>query len=456
MSAIYNFNAVIADAVQQGILALKFEDCLDSKAAYSAFTHPVKMAGKVGDTLTFTQNSRMNVNLTESAPDDGTHNLDNNTTPEKSGLEQYTITLKQWNTADKVNLLQDEAMISSDLDRCLENLAVNLMMKKERLVRRAYMNDYLGGNTKVLATGTLSTTTCRVDNINGFTHVLDAGGAVVAVSGTNTLLVDEIDANGNVVQTLTVTGAVTDTNVSSLKGGSDNSFGGRSGQITYTTATIPIANNALKARNAPRVFRAGGRVHSGLISAGDITTTDNLDDIVTYMRNQGDFLDDGFVYALAGPSAMRQWRRDPQFQNAYTGRYEAPEIRAGKITEYGGVRFIETNEVPITINADGTEVHRVLFVTGKKACGEAVWEGFDNFVNEKANSPIRYVKKVQQNAAIFVRQALDLYGEQQPIAYKIVTGFSCGSDMLANENIIPTASGSMFKKAAWLEFAAQR
>lgn len=457
MANTYNFNPVVADAVQAGIMDFQFLSGMDSVLAYSYFTYKEKLAAKLGETKTFTKNARLPVDITPSAADDGTADLNNNMTFTKSGIEQFTLTIKQWNRADKVNLMQDEFMIASDLERSMGNLGQNCAQLKERLVRKAYLDSYLSGNSRVITGGTTNTTNAHVDDIRGFQFVLDSGGALQAVSGGNTLSVNEIDANGNVVQILTVTGAVADgSNVSSIKGGTDVQLGGISGQLTFSTASAaPTAGNALVASQAPKVFRAGGRVHSGLLSAGDITTVDNLDDVVTYLRNQGNpGALGGSIYAIAGPSAMRQWRRDPQFQLAYQGRYEAPEIRSGRITEYGGVKFVETTEVPITTNADGTNVHRVLFIADDEVCMEADWDGFDNFIAGKANDPLHYVKKVQSNAAIFVREPLDILGEQQPFAYKMVTGFACGSDLKANQQIIPTASTAMFKKAAWLEFAA--
>ncbi|GEM_PF-5541614 len=451
--SLYAFDATVAAAVQQGILKLKFESAMDSKLAFSAFTYKEMLDANLGDEKTFTKNGRLAVDLTPRAATDAASNLDNGMTVRKAGIEQFTVKVDEWDALDYVNLFQNEAMIASDLVRQVGNFGINAAQTKERLVRKAYLDFYLGGNTRVLASGTLSATTCRVDDIRGFQKVLTAGGKLVSVDGSNTLLVDQYDTSGTLIQTLTVTGVAADSNVSSLLA---NSLGGFSGQITYSTATIPTAGHALLAQNAPKVFRAGGRVHSALIGAGDIATLDLAADATTYLKNQGnDGYRDGYIYCLASPSSLRQLRKDPQFQLAYQGRGDSDEvIKRGKIFEHDGIRYVETNEVPISPGSTGVNVHRMLFVADPEACMEADWQGFNNYIDQAQGSSLHYVEKIQSNIALILRDPIDVKRRMQPLAWSMCTGFTCGSDMRANSDIIPTASNSMYKKALWVEHAA--
>ncbi|HEY9678669.1 MAG TPA: hypothetical protein V6C76_11710 [Drouetiella sp.] len=457
MANITNFNPVVASAIQNQTLDLKFLPAMNGKLAYSPFTYSYKLDANLGESKTFTRNSRLPVDTTPSAPDDGTANLDNNMTANKAGVEQFTIQLLQWNRMDKVNLMQQEALIASDFNRSLGNLGYLAAQLKDRLVRKAYMDAYMGGNTAVIAGGTTSTTAAHVDDIRGFLNVLNTSGQLVAVNGSNTLLVDEINSSGAIVQTLTVTGASPDGSNTSGLFVNDNSLGGISGQLTFNTATsAPTVGNALVARNAPKVFRAGARNHYSNLTGGDIATVDDLDSIVTYLRNQGNpGFKDGYIYAIGGPDAFRHWRRDPQFQLAYQGRYDAPEVKSGRITEYGGVRFIETTEVPINTLASGSRVNRVLFTADPETCMEADWQGFNNYI-AGTSSPTVYCEKMSSNCALFIPEPIDAMREQQKMAFKLVTGFSCGSDLKANDqNQIPTAAiGVMFRKAAIYEFVA--
>lgn len=465
---ILSLPTAVQDAVQTGLMDLKFRAALDSMLAFSAFTYPEPMQARLGETKRFTRNSRLTPNLTPANPSNDSTNLDNGMTANKAGIEQFEISLNKWNSLDYVNLFQDEALIASDFLRSLDNMGVLAAQTKDRLVRKSYLDTYYGGNTIANGSASNTSTTVYVDDIRGFQTVLDSNGALQNVSGTYTLTASEINpSTGAVVQTFQVTGATADsTNVSgvggngSLTGLSDSSLGGISGYLTFTGgSTTPTDGNIIQASQAPQILRANGRAHYSLLTGGDLATVDLMDDGVTYLRNQAQRgVKDGFMYALCGPSTMRQLRKDPQFQLSYQGRYEAPEIVKGMITEYGGVRYVETTEVPMTTlvnggTTNGQQVARVLLVGSPEACMEANWLGFDNFLGQTTNSAIHVVRKMQSNLALILRGPIDVQGTQQPISYLMTTGFCCGSDLLANSSIIPTASKSMFKKALWIEHA---
>lgn len=452
--SLYAFPTQVADAVQQGILDLAFQGGVDSNLAFSAFTFRKKMDANLGNSKTFTQNSRLPVSTTPRSASDASTDLNNGMTATKAGIEQYTMVVDKYNGFDTVNLLQDKALIAPDLVRSADNLGDQAIRTKERLVRKAYMDSYIGGSTQVISGGTLSTVSCHVDDIRGFQNILDSTGKIVPVSGGATLSVQEITPAGTVVQTLTVTGATADGSNVCNAFTSDPTLGGISGQLTFSTASTPTVGNALLASQAPAVIRAGAKVHTGLINGGDIATIGLFDAGVTYLRNQAMKGIGGFIYALVSPTTMSHLRRDPTFQLSYQGRFEAPEIRLGKIVEYGGVRYVETNEIPVTTNANGTIVHRSLLIGHHEACMEADWQGFDEFLNEKNGNSLHYTKKIQSNLAMIIRAPIDAQGEIQPLSWMMITGFSCGSDQLANQSTIPTASNSMFKKALWLESAA--
>lgn len=458
----------IQDAVQTGLMDLEFLAALDSQLAFTPFTYKQRLKAHLGETKRFTRNSRLTPNINPSNPSNDNTNLDNGMTANKAGIEQFEISLNKWNALDYVNLFQDQALISSDFTRSLDNLGTLAAQTKDRLVRKAYMDTYYGGRT--IANGNVSNSGAivYVDDIRGFQTVLDSNGALQNVSGTYTISASEINpSTGAVVQTFSVTGATADgTNVSgvggngSLLGSSDASLGGISGSLTITGTTYtPTVGNIIQAAQAPNIMAANARSHYSLLTGGDLATIDLFDDGVTYLRNQGmRGFKDKFMYCICGPSTMRQLRKDPQFQLSYQGRYEAPEIVGGYIVEYGGVRYIETNEVPMTTlvnngSTEGLQVARALMVGSNEACMEADWDGFDGFLAQTTNSAIHVVRKMQSNLALILRGAIDVQATQQPISYLMTTGFCCGSDLLANKNIIPTASGSMFKKALWLEHA---
>lgn len=460
MTGVYSFNPVIQEAVQTGLLDLEFKKALDTMPAFSAFTYPERLKARLGETKRFTRNSRLPVSVTPVDPANDDSNINNGLTAAKAGIEQFEISLLEWGGLDYVNLFQDEAMISSDLLRSLGNLGEQARITKERLVRKAYLDTYYGGNTIVISGGTTNTTHVHVDDIRGFQHLLDANGKLQDVSGTYTITAYEKNpSTGAVIQTLTITGAVADgSNVSGVGGSgtigeSDASMGGISGTLTFSTASQPTAGNVIVAEYAPAIRRAGGRLHYSLLGAGDLATIPLIDSCVTYLRNQGmRGYSGGKMYAICGPSTTEQLRKDPQFLLAYQGRYEAPEIRGGTITEYAGVRYVETTEVPMTtISATGKEVGRVLIVGDPEACMEANWDGFDDFLAGKSGSALHYVQKMQSNLALITRDPIDVQGKNQPLSWIMATGFCCGSDLKATKQIIPTASKSMFKKAIWAE-----
>lgn len=453
--SITNFDPVISAAMQQGLLVPGFKAHLEGRRAFSNFTFKHRMPGRIGVLQRFTQNTGLAVaDLNPRNPADISSNLDNGMTYRKSGLEQYEITLNEWDDASQVDLMQDEALIASDFVRSLGNLGQSAYEKKEFLIRKAYLDAYVGGCTPVVAGGTLSTTQAHVDDIRGFQKTLDNTGAYVDVSGTNTILVDEIDpSTGGTVQTLTVTGATADgSNSSNLAA---NFVGGISGQISFLAATQPVVGHLLRAQNAPKVFRAGGKLHSSLLSKGDIATFDGPSAISTYLRNQGLLGVKGKpVICVTGFSMLEQLKKDPLFLSAYNGRGRDPDIADGLITEFDGVLYIPSNFVPMSTNADGTTVARALFIGSDEACMEADWEGFDNFIAGKGKGvdAIHHYEKMDNNMALTLRAPLDVKGRIQPMAYSLVTGFCCGSDLKANQNV-PTASAAFYKKAAWYEHA---
>lgn len=450
-SGLYTFPAPIQEAVQKGILENKFRKGLDSSLAYAKLAFPFKIGSNIGDTVTMTRNGRKVPNTTARTPASMNSDLKNGMTSSTSNIEQYSITVQQYGDMEEINILQQEAGIKSQSVRAANNLGVQASQSKDRLARQALMDAYLGGNSRVTNKTTATSTACSVDDIRGFQQVL-ANGKPVPVDNTNTMIVQEIDASGAVVRTLTVTQVTVDGSNSSDAA----ALGGVSGALVFTASpsAAPSTDNALVAVNAPKVLRAGGKTTTKALTGADLFTLDMVDDGVAYLRSNGiDAADeDGFYWVILSASSMRQLRKDPQFSLSFQGQAGAQEIRKGRIYEYGGVRYMETTEAPIQV-INGLKVHRPLLL-GYEAVMEAEWDGFAIWLQSLLGSANHIARKIANNMAFVVRAPLDVLGQQLPQAWYLVTGYCCGTDLTATTDIIPTGTNALYKRALFFEHIA--
>ncbi len=447
---VQNFPAGLAAAEQGGFLARSVEEGLESNLAWRRVATREKIPAGIGDTYTHTRKGRLTPITTASTPQAG-FTLDDGLTPATYSIEQYTLTLFDYQSAaGDVDLIQAQVGIFDQALAVARNSGVQAAQSKERIARGALFNAYLGGNTRVRTDlGASSTTTCHVDDIRGFQTVL-VNGVVTAVSGTNTLTASE---TGTTAQTLTITLVTADGTNHSV------SPGGISGVLTFNTATAPTVSDAIVASNAPSIFRPYGRTTTMNLVGGDMLTIQLLLDMKAQLENNAvPTFDNGCYLCILDPTSMRQLFTDQDFKVYFAGRQDTEEVRRGFISEMFGIELMKTNETliqaPTTNGADivNVTVRRPMMI-GAEALIEGTFQGLDNYVRNLKLQPTTVMAEMVDDTVQLLRQPIDRLGRWYSWAWDWIGGYAVPTDLTANSAIIPTASNAYFKRAVIAEHA---
>ena len=365
MGSFTNFPAALAATLQQGFLEREFEEGLDSVLAYRRTALEETVPNRLGETLTRTRKGRKAPVSTPMNPSTNT-GLDNGLTPSTFTMEQYSFTMQEYGDTVDTNTLQDLAAIANNLFANSRNSGVQAAQSLERIAQGKLFSAYLGGNSRVRTDlGAGSTTTCHVDDVRGFQTVL-VNGVVTAISGTNTLSVQEIStSSGGVNQTLTVSAFTID--------GSNQSTtpGGISGTITFAAATTPVNLDSLIALNAAKILRPFSKSNTSQLTGADVLTMSLIEDSVAYLRdNAVPPHADGTYHCILDNTSLRQLWADQDFKVLFAGRYDASEYRDGDIIRLLGVTFIPTTETyvqPANIQYNGTSYGQASTATSPSA-----------------------------------------------------------------------------------------
>ena len=466
MANFTNFPAALAAELQTGFLEREFEEGLDSILGYRREALVETVPARIGETITRTRSGRLTPVTTNIAPANNTQ-LDNGLSIGDANIEQYALTMQQYGHSTDINLMDDMAAIANNLERASRNNGVQAAQSLERIGRANMFTAYLGGNTRVrtdLAAST--TTTCRVDDIRGFTTVL-VNGVATPVSGSNKLSVVETAVGASVVnQTLLVSAAVADgTNKSTVPDGI-------SGTLTFDTATAPVNGDALVSANAPQVLRPYGRSTTAQLTGGDVLTLSILQDATTILKNNAvPPTDDGTYHVILDNTSMRQLFADQDFKVLYAGRNQSAEYQSadvislldmtfiptteayvqGATSGYNGATYASGNSGATGTSALATTVRRPI-VVGAELMIQGDFEGMEHWLDREGVTAINEVFLIDSVAHI-IRPPLDRSGQFCSLTWIWVGGFSCPTDLTATTNIVPTASNALYKRACVIEHA---
>lgn len=457
---INNFPAALQGTIQQGFLDREFEEGLDSILAYRMCAIQETIPARIGETLTKTRKSRLSPTVTPLVPSAVAANIDNSLSPQSFTMEQYSYTVFEYAQTADVDLLGEMVGIADQMIALSRNNGVAAAQSLERLSKQALFAAYNGGNTFVRTDlGAGSTTTCHVDDVRGFQFVL-VNGVVTAVSGAATLTVSEIaTVSGGVNQTLTVTGVAVDGSSASIYPGSTpGTTDGLSGTLTFTAATLPVTGDAIVASNAPKIFRPSGKQTTTQLAAGDVLTLNVILNAVAYLRDNGvPAMPDGSYKCILDNTSMRALFADQDFKVLFAGRDMSSEFRSADIVNMLGVEFIPTTEAyvqaasAVPTPALAVTVRRPIII-GAEALLQGTFEGLEQWLNRDGFEPIGYVMLVNDVAQI-VRPPLDRLQRTLSMTWTWVGGFAVPTDLTATTSIIPTASNSLYKRAAVIEVA---
>jgi hypothetical protein len=436
---IQNFPASLQGIIQQGFLEREFQDPLQSKIAYRSLADKELIPNKVGETVTKTRAGLKAPVTTPSNPVNNT-NLDNGMTPSTFSVEQYVLTLNQYNDTIDLNIVNNKVGLA---DQFLKNARVNgvqAAQSLDRIARNKLFNAYMGGNTRVRVTLGAPATTVSVDDIRGFQNTWNAAGQVVPVSSANPVPV--VFNNGNSYSCI---GAVADgSNVSTA-------FNGVSGVLTFATnvatadATAP---NSVVQYNAPTILRPSGRATTAALTGSDILTMGLLLDAQAVLRNNAP-MEAGNMKAYLDNKSMRQLFADPDFKTLFQGQYGSKEYVDGMVFNLLGIDFVPTTEAPVQAASGSVTVNvrrPILAIGGALVEGDFAGMG-ETFTNETQ------IVHEADGVVQVTRPPLDRLGQIIAQSWYSIIDFCAPSDITTNQNIIPTASNAWYKRAVIIETA---
>jgi hypothetical protein len=446
--------------LQQGLLERELQEGLDTVFGYQALAIDEYVPAGVGETITKTRKGRKAPPAAALNPQSINGGIDNGMSSSTYAVEQYTLTMTSYGDTVDTNWIQSGALIADMLLANARNNGVQAATTMERLAKSALFAAYNGGNTFVRTDiGASTTTTCHVDNVNGFQYVLVNGVPTPVTVTTAPLTVVETTGRSaaGVAQTLTVTNVAVDvTNKSSTPGGA-------SGVLTFAAATAPVNGDELQASNGPAIIRPRGQLSTASLIASDLLTVQTLLDMRLQLENNGiPPMDDGTFALIIAPSSHRQLFADQDFKIWYQGREQSSVFNDGYILKMLGLTFVITTEAPVqpTSAAQGTgntgdatiavQVQRPLMIGS-----EALIKGNFEMLKRYQAAAVAQLSKVSviNDVVHVIRPPIDRLGQNISMSWFWAGGFTVPTDATATTSTIPTASNALYKRAVVCEHA---
>lgn len=126
--------------------------------------------------------------------------------------------------------------------------------------------------------------------------------------------------------------------------------------------------------NGTNVLYAGAKTSTDTITAADVMTSAEVKKAVRTLRKaNAKPMEDGFFVGIIDPEVAYDLMSDTLWQDV--SKYNGGEaILAGEIGKLGGVRFVESTNVPVAENASKVKVHSCMII-GADAYGVVELEG---------------------------------------------------------------------------------
>lgn len=438
---IANFPSALQPAIQEGFLEREFQEGLRSTLVFRSVADPEVFSAAIGETLTKTRKGLKAPVTTPLNPASNT-NLDNGLTPSSWTIEQYTYGINMYGDTIDLNTVTQGVGIQRQFLHNASANGIQAGQSVDRLARNTLYQNYLGGHTRVTATLGAPGTTIAVDDIRGFTHAI-LNGKMEPVGAGNPRVV-KVGANEYSLIGVAADGVNVSTAISA---------GGISGTLTFSanvTVNDGTQHNAVVAKHAPTILRAGARSTTRALQPTDLFTMGIVLDAVTQLRNNAVPTVNGLYNCYCDNVSARQLFADPDFKLLYQGSNAAEEFRNARVVELLDVRFLPTTEAlqqQLNNGSANLNVHRPI-VVGAGALIEGIFE--DTGYEEMAGQGVAFV---QDGIAQVVRPPIDRLNQIVAQSWYYIGGFVCPTDVTANTQIIPTASDAYLKRAVAIEHA---
>lgn len=411
--------ASIQAIMQNGLLERMFQDALFPDLVFPALADSEPWSGGLGDTSIMTRTGLMTPDPTAiTGSDAGTATY---------SVEQWTVTMDQYGKSVDTNMMQSAMTLANKYLRDVQILGLHAGQTLNRLARNKLFAGYAGGRTWCTTAGT-SDTTFVVNDATGFTKVL-VNGVPTPVSGTNPLNVT-IAGVAN-----TVTAVNTGTNT-----------------LTLGTARVDVVGDYIVAANAPVSFRAGTARNSEYdMASTDVATLALYRQAVTRLRKMNVPTIGGNYIAHVTPDTVSQLFADPDWKQAYQGRGDSQVYRDLSIGTFGGLDWVQQNELPTVVGGSGANVNvaRTL-VLGEGALVQAPFAEMGTLL---AGTDVEGVPSVRMigpatgvQVALIVRPPQDRLQQNVSTTWSWIGDFGVPSDST-------TGDAALFKRACMVEHA---
>lgn len=438
------FPTQLQPAIQDGFLEREFRDGLRSTTVYRSIADPEIFSANVGETIIKTRKG-LKAPVTQPLNPATNTNLDNGLTPSTWTIEQYGLSISMYGDTIDLNTVTQHVGIQAQFLHNARTNAIQAGQSLDRLARQELLNKYMAGHTRVIETLANPAPTLKVDDIRGFQKIVDNGRLVDVADVAGRRL--KVWVNGT---EYTLIGATPDAvNVSSVA-----TLGGISGTLTFSgnvSTTNGTLDNPVIAQYRPTVLRPNGRTTTKKLVGSDLFTMGLVLDGVTQLRNNNVPTVGGRYNCYIDHTSSRQIFADPDFKQLYQGRDAAREFQEGRVIELLDVRFLPTteavqqalvNESSATIN-----VHRPI-LCGAGCLVEGIFEKIGAI-----EVPTGSIIDIIDGVAMVTRPPLDRLAQIIAQSWYAITGFVAPTDITANQQIIPTASDSLHKRAVMFEHA---
>lgn len=443
---IQNFPAALQPIIQQNFLEREFHSGLQSRLGFRQIADRETFSIGIGESITKTRKGLKAPVTTPTTAAAVNSNLDNGMTASGWTVEQYSVTINQYNDTIDLNMVGSLVAIKSQfLANALTN-GVQAAQSLDRLARNAFYGAYLGGNTRVDTALGAPAATVHVDDIRGFTWVIYNGQQVAVADATGKRMTCVVGDS-----TYTLIGAAADeVNVSTAPEGI-------SGTLTFS-GNVSVANGAVGkavvSAVAPIVYRPNNRATTlDLVAGVDILGYDILLQAVATLRDNNVPGINGLYGELAvyncylDNTHLLSLFRDEMFQLLYRGQgADDPVQKAAFVEQLLGIRFKPTTEAPQQ-TLSGTVIKRAA-VVGKGALIEGDYEatGYNNLGNDNDG-----LKVLVDGVCMVTREPLDRLQQIVAQSWYWIGGYGIPTDITANTTIIPTATNSYLKRGIIIE-----
>ena len=451
-----NLPTSIQVAIQQGFLEREFREPLMANYAYRSVAGREPFMAHIGETLTKTRGALMSAITTPVATSVNT-DLNNGMTAESWAVEQYVMTLNQYNATMDLNMIYEPFAIASVYLQNARKLAEQAARSVETLAQQALYNAQLGGNTRVTTTLGSPGTTVHVDDVRGFQNSWTTSNVPTTTSSSNPLTVTFIQAGAysSGANSSNTTGSTYTLNSVSVDGSNTSTApGGISGNLVFSSNVAIIdgtADNAVITSVAPVIFRPLERASTFQLGAGDVLTTQSiLEAKQTLVANAVPPFSSGLYRMVCDPFMTLALFQDPAFQRFQIGHTEDSEYRRGKIAEILGVEIIESTITPIQASLGAGKIHRGVLM-GEGVLVESDWtpSGYANVTEDFEE------RTIVDGIAHITRPPIDRLGQVITQSWTYVGGFVSPTDLTTTTSTVPTSNNSAWKRAVVIESLQQ-